>query len=296
MTLIMLGKRIAGCHFLDIKATAKPYGAFYRGLTSQLLKGLQHSVEIFHCTTTTQQPITEFINSCPKLKILNIRLYDVINDWDWDQHKIHPSIIELTLGSWVSNPSASLEKMMKKVPFLTKFIWDDDWPSLFIEDDKIRPLVPSRIIHYEGPYVMPIRFLWPTKILRLVILEVDVMEQATRLIPNLKFLQKLIIQASELVLSKLSSDDPNNCISKFINAVKTCQPLRAIAVGRTPRLGSAGEIFDLELEGLLHELPIYIEHIQYKGKLLRYPNHDPQFVIENRNQMFAAIMNTAFFN
>jgi hypothetical protein len=292
--LVMLRKRVLGCKFLSIKANANPCSNFYHDLTSQLLMKLKSSVEEFHCTTTEQQPITKFMNECKRLRSVSIQLLDIIREWDWELHQTHPTIKELTLGCWVTKPNICLEGIMTSMPGLNKLVWNDDWPAVYLDLDTRKQSAQSQLIHYEGPYVIPQRFLRSVIILRLVVLEIEILEQVISLLPTLKYLQRLVIQTNAQVMSELCSDNPNNCMQRFVRVVKSCQSLRALAIGRTPRPNSAGEIFDLEMEGLLLELPNHVECIQYKTNLLRFPREKSQLLIENRDQLYAAIMSTAF--
>jgi hypothetical protein len=269
-TVLMLRKKVWGCHKLIVRAPAWKTGPFHDQVLVKLLDKMKPTVTHFICTTRKQSHITEFINNAPRLRILDLRSYDMINEWNWNLHRKHHNIRELIFGSWV--PSSSLEEIIGKVPQIERITWNDQPAEELSSKQTTRAINPhSKLQYYKGSYITPLKHLWPVRELNLSVTTAEALQQLNEIIPHLRFLETLTIHFSDRVFAHIEELSPDNCMNQFLESLKCNNSLRYLAIERAPRFsGRNREVYDMEVESLLSELPMSIVYIRYKQVVIRY--------------------------
>jgi hypothetical protein len=268
--ILMMAKRVWGCQEISIQAPAWNAEPFHEFVLGKLLSKVSSSVTHFSCTTRQQEFITNFINRSPKLVSVNIESFELLKEWDWSKHSIHLAMRKMTFKGCTINPN--IDELMTKVPNLETMIWDDQWPPLYETKYGNAWSSQSKIRHFEGPFVLPINYLWPVTYLKVSIIIDPTLEKLTEVVPQLTMIQCLHVKINKSILARLECSDVDTSIRNFLEAVKINKSLQILILIDLHDSDHGTDNFDLEAVRAVQRLPLSIHTIQYKNKVIRHPS------------------------
>jgi hypothetical protein len=237
----------------------------------------------FICTSALPQVAADFINGCPNLAHLELKI-TTQKGWDWTTLDYSPSIKTLIMSEPYGNDQklagcrSSYDNLIgafQKCPGLKSIHQADLYPhcrreSIALRRAEYSPIaMSSNLEYFRAPHMTPTAYLRNVRELEINLQFVDTMQELTRAVPELRRLEKLTINLSEVNLS--TTNNISDLLAHLFNAVGRNSHIRHLVVKNVfDELNEIVEPADERVIELLLSLPVSFSLIIFKNVVIRH--------------------------
>jgi len=271
--LVMIAKRVSRCDSLVIYVHHDPSRSLWNKLLGDLFAKFETDLVQLRVETGNQKSVADFIGRCKRLKRLELHYRQHNQPWDWSTLPICPTITDLVFDE-SAMARENLIQTFQKFPAMKRLTHSETWPPAREENDLFSGTSKddreARILYFEGPHLVPERFLTHVTEMVLTIPVMSILEKLIMVLPQLRFLEELTIRYSPFIFNRWDVDEISPRMVTLCHTLKKCKSLQKVKIVcmKTADNYEPNNI-DEETALLLLELPTSVDHIRFKNFILR---------------------------